>query len=92
MTLFEIINNLESFDEGGTIYAISPWSAGSAAIVAKELEAGRSPKEAEQLGLDYFLEMCIAREFLEDWTGSLQSIPTPQERCERVIRYAVDDA
>ena len=92
MTLLEIVQNLENLDEEGTIYAKQPWTAGSSAVVAREPDGGGLPTEAERQNLDYFLEVSIAREFLEDWTNNRPSSPTSQEKCERIIRYAIDDA
>jgi hypothetical protein len=48
--------------------------------------------EAEKLGMAYFLDVFIAREFLEDWIGNLNAEPTLQEKCARLIQYAMNDA
>ena len=67
MTLLEAVRDLDSLDEGSTIYAAEPWAEGSQAIVASEPDAGGLPAEAQKLGLKYFLEVFVAREFLEGW-------------------------
>lgn len=92
MTLIEIIRDLEALDGESTIYAAAPWIENSNAIVASEAQGGGLPTEAAQLGLKYFLEVFIAREFLEDWSTSLQAEPTLQEKCARLIQYAINDA
>lgn len=92
MTLLEVINNIHDSDETATIYAKAPWRPGSIAVLAREPESGGTPEEAETLGLDYLLEVSVAQEFLEDWVSSLQSLPTPEEQCDRIIQYAMDDA
>jgi hypothetical protein len=43
-------------------------------------------------GYDYFLEIFIAREFLEDWKASLGAEPSMSQTCARLIQYAVNDA
>ena len=92
MTLLDAVDTLDDLDEVFTIYAAEPWMKNSTAIVAQEPEAGGLPAEAEKLGLKYFLEVFIARDFLDDWKGSLNQEPTLQEKCARLIQYAVNDA
>jgi hypothetical protein len=48
---------------------------------------GRSPD-----GFDYFLEISLAREFLEDWKASLGAEPSIIQACARLIQYAENDA
>jgi hypothetical protein len=92
MKLIEAIRDLNALDEESTIYASQPWSENSEAIVAREQELGGLPTEAERLGLSYFLEVFVARDFVEDWTASLDPQPTLQQTCARLIKYAVNDA
>jgi len=90
MTLIEAIRDLENHDSQATIYATVPWSEESRAVVAFEPEVGGVPAEAEYLS--YFLEVFVARDFLEDWKSTLEFSPTLQERCARLIQYAINDA
>jgi hypothetical protein len=92
MTLIEVINNLETLDQESTIYASEPWTEDSTALIATEPEEGGIPSNAAKLGLKYFLEVFVARDFIEDWMASLDAKPTPQEKCSRLIQYAVKDA
>jgi hypothetical protein len=92
MTLTEIIRDLESLDNEGTICAVKPWTENSKAIVVVEPEARRLPTEAANLGMEYFLDVFVAREFLEGWTANLDTQPTLQEKCARLIQYAISDA
>ena len=91
-TLFEVVRDLDTFDSRHTIYAADPWSAASAAVVALELEAGSLPPLARDLDLKYFLEIFIAREFLQDWRDSIKFAPTAQSELDRLIQYATFDA
>ena len=92
MNLSDVLRDPEALDADGTIYAARPWTENSEAIVAHEPEAGGLPVEAERLGLDYFLETFIAREFLEGWMSTLAEMPTLQQKCTRLISYAIHDA
>jgi hypothetical protein len=92
MTLIEVVGKLESFDEGSTIYAAEPWNENSPAIVEAEPETGGLPTNAQLAGMKYFLEIFIARDFLEGWRKSLGTEPTILEACTRLIQYATSDA
>jgi hypothetical protein len=91
-TLLGVIEELGSVDGELTIYAATPWTESSKAVVPREPASVNLPAEAQTLGLKYFLEVAIARDFLEDWAASLGHEPSKQERCERLIQYAVSDA
>jgi len=92
MPLIDVIRNLESFDEDGAICAAKPWTEKSQAIVVVDLGARGLPAEAQKLGLEYLLDVFIARNFLEDWCAGLDMEPTIQEKCARIIKYAITDA
>jgi hypothetical protein len=92
MTLIEIIRDLESFENEGIICVAKPWTENSKAAVIIDPQARRLPREAVELGLEYFLDVFIVREFLEDWTANLSREPTLQEKCARIIQYAITDA
>jgi hypothetical protein len=92
MTIIEAVQNLDSLDSEGTIYAARPWAANSIAVVDSEPEGGGIRHDAKEKGLDYFLEVIIAREILEDLEAYLERAPTSEERCERIIQYATYDA
>jgi hypothetical protein len=90
MTLIEVIRDLENHEAEATIYAAEPWEENSQAVVGFEPEEGGKPVEAEHLS--YFLEVFVARDFLVDWEPTTVSSPTLQERCARLIQYAINDA
>ncbi len=64
----------------------------SKVMVAHEPDSGGLPVGAQQLGLKYFLEVSIARQFLEDSAGNLGAQSTLHEKCARLIQYAINDA
>jgi|CXWL01.1.fsa_nt_gi hypothetical protein len=86
--LLEVIRDLDSFDEDDTIYVAAPWVESSSALVATEPDDGGVPRKAKKAGLIYFLEVCVAKEFLE----GLDVAAAPEEKCQAVIRYATTDA
>ena len=90
--LIDVVATMESLEEGATIYVGGPWSSESPAIVEVEPSSGGLPAAATKAGLKYFLEVFVAREFLAGWESGLDKAPSARERCERLIRYAVDDA
>jgi len=92
MTLLEAIRGLDSLDERGTIYAAEPWSATSCVVIALETESGEHTAEAGIQGLTYFLEISVAREFLEGWIANLGRVPSLEEKASRLIQYARTDA
>jgi hypothetical protein len=92
MTLIDAVEQLGTLDEGSTIYASEPWTEDSTVIVAKEPNDGRLPPDAVEQKLKYFLEVFIARDFLDDWAASLPVEATLQEKCARLIQYAIKDA
>lgn len=92
MKFSEIIEKLDSIDRGKTIYAATPWTMESEVIVAIEPASGGLPVEAVELGLKYFLEVFIAKDFLDDWAASLGAKPTVDQKCARIISYVINDA
>jgi RHS repeat-associated protein len=92
MKLIEAIRSLDALDEESTMYAAEPWTENSEAIVAREPESGGLPADAEKLGPKYFLEVFIARDFLEGWMSNLDAQPTLQQKRARLIKYAITDA
>jgi hypothetical protein len=95
--LIEIVDRLAELGDGDeeTIYACEPWTEDSDAMVALpdfERKPYDIPLEATEAGMNYFIEVFIAREFLEDWIASLNEKPTLAATCQRLIEYAINDA
>lgn len=92
MKLVDIVGNLSTYGAELTIYAAEPWTYNAAAVVAGEPDTGGLPPEAAAIGASYFIEVFVAREFLEGWQQNEHPSATAQEQCERLIHYAVHDA
>jgi hypothetical protein len=91
-TIKSIVEQITSLDRDATIYAAEPWGADSVAIVSIEPDSGCTPEEANSLGLAYFIEVDVACDFLDGWVSLLDYSPTLEEKCSRLISYAINDA
>ena len=92
MTLSEILEQLDSFDEESIIYAKKnpSWAPSSEAVVGHMDEDGEPPAEA--VGFDYLLEVYLAEEVLQVWSEWRDGrLPDASERCDAVIYYAKND-
>ena len=92
MTLYDIIIQLDSFNDESTIYVKHPWTPESEAVVAMESDDGSAPTEAGKINAQYFLEIFLVREFLERWLSNSNDHPTELAKCLRLISYAENDA
>ncbi len=93
--LIRIVERLAELDDEYFIFACEPWTENSDAMVALE-DPNRKPfgvpLEAAEAGMMYFMEVDIAREFVDDWIASLDEKPTWAAICQRLIQYAINDA
>lgn len=56
-------------------------------------EGGEAAREALATGLDYLLEVAIARDVIATWTSwRAGKTPTPTQACEAVLHYATHDS
>ncbi len=88
MTLSEILQNLDAFDEEATIIVEEPWGPNSRAQVIESPSDGNI-SNIDRDGMSYFLEVCIVHEFKQEWSpdnGGVEAL------CERLIQYAINDA
>jgi hypothetical protein len=90
MKLIEAVQKLATLDGDLTIYARDPWTPSSDARLA--VEGSEDEKKTMTEGLRYFLEVFVAREFLEDWKPTQKNLPTDEQSCARLIGYATNDA
>jgi hypothetical protein len=90
MKLIEAVQQLATLDGDSTIYARQPWTPSSEARLA--VEGSEEEKKTKTEGLRYFLEVFIAREFLEDWRSTKKAPPSEEQSCARLIEYATNDA
>lgn len=69
-TLEDIAALLDKLDQSHTIYAARLWLLESSAIVEYEPdEGGGLSAEVRKHGLTYFLDVAIAKEFMDGWVS-----------------------
>jgi hypothetical protein len=90
MTLLDIVRKLDKIDKDCTIYATKPWTPNAQAMILSTDEP--VPPEVEKLKLQYFLEIFIACDFLNDWATTVNRPLTSEQKCLRLIEYAINDA
>jgi hypothetical protein len=83
------IDQLDTLDEDSTIFVRRPWSAVAEARVSPLDEDSRVPAAVKEGGFEYFLEVHVAREVLEDCDS--RSL-TREERIRLLLYYAENDA
>ena len=92
MKLIDAVANLKKFSEEETIYAQEPWVPDSEVIIEREPDNGGVPDNAKKSEMVYFLEISIAKEFLEDWIAFSDDVVSIENQCIRLIQYAINDA
>jgi hypothetical protein len=90
MTLRELLVSRHDWTEEETIYVVEPWSRDAEALLTNEAPDATDPIFRSGKRYAYFLEGFIARDFLDDLGASINDVS--QEACDRLIRYAIDDA
>ncbi len=66
-----------------------PWSLNAECVVVELTDLLAVPEETKQAGFEYFLDIPVALEVLEDYTERNLSL---NEQCERLLFYAENDA
>jgi hypothetical protein len=90
MVLGQILDQLEQWADEKVIFAGKPWSQASEAELG-ELDASyRVPQSVLDRGLEYFLEVAVAKEVLAVFDGRPQ--PSVSKRRDLIIYYAENDA
>jgi hypothetical protein len=89
MTLQELLSSRRNWADEDTIYMVQPWSCKAEVVLLNEVLDRTDPVIRSGKRYDYFLEGFIARDFLDDLGASAD---VGGEACERLIRYAIDDA
>ena len=101
MTLCELIENVADLPEDATLFveriggSFTPLSRAVPVVIPDDMTTKPIREVAAQLapGLEYFLEVLIIREVLEDWAQNASANrPALQQALERVIYYAENDA
>jgi hypothetical protein len=92
MKLVEFIENLESVDEDLIIFQENKEDYNSDIILAFGEEGDDGIKIENGKKYNYLIEVFLAKEFVEDWLGSLDYLPNKNEIAKRLFEYAINDA
>jgi hypothetical protein len=88
--LCELIADVDQMDPEDVICAKPEWGPDSEARLFRLTEDYRVPDEAKAQGHEYFLEVDVIRQVLEEFRGRPDS--SIEEKCKRIIHYAKYDA
>lgn len=88
MTLTEAIQKLEELDDNAFICAERPWTQKSRCEAVLPTEALGVPEETRRAGLEYFLEVHLAKQVL----GVLRPSSILADKVRLLIYYAENDA
>ncbi|MNS62929.1 hypothetical protein D3C72_960100 [compost metagenome] len=87
MRLIELIEHASEWTgDDKTLYVARPWSCDADAIIVSPATDTIEPLEQAGRRYDYFLETFIVQEVLYGLGG------TAEQRCQRLIGYAENDA
>jgi hypothetical protein len=88
VTLEDVVKGFDTLNEDSTICARRPWTAKSEAVVVVQLPTGGIPLEVTDGGLEYFLEVSVAREVLHGYRRRTLSV---EQKLYYLIYYAEND-
>ena len=91
MTLEYLVANIDEFDEELVIFQKDELSIDSD-IVLFEQDDDNTVRIKDGIKYIYFLELFLAKEFIEDWTNGLDLKPNTREIALRLLQYAIYDA
>ena len=89
MKLRELLRDRHNWSNDDTIYVVEPWDEGADALLSSATPDTAGPIIQGGKTYAYFLECFIARDFLDDLNAPDD---VGEAACERLIRYAADDA
>jgi hypothetical protein len=91
MTLEYFVATIDEFDEELVIFQKDKLSIDSE-VALFERDEDDTVRIKDGIKYVYFLELFIAKEFIEDWTSSLDFKPNAREVALRLLQYAIYDA
>ncbi|WP_437718487.1 hypothetical protein WMF45_19885 [Sorangium sp. So ce448] len=89
-SLLDLIAKIGQMDREDVIFVKPEWRPDSEASAFRLTEDYRVPDEARVLGYEYFLEVDTIQQILEEFRGRPDA--TLNEKCQRIIHYAMYDA
>lgn len=92
MKLIELIESLNTIDEELIIFLENKDDPNSDIILSNGEGGENGVKIENDKKFYYLLEVFLAKEFVNDWIGSLDYSPSKNEIAKRLYDYAVNDA
>lgn len=92
MKLIDLIKNINDLDEDLIIFIASKEYYESDIILDYPPENDSGIKEREGIKFYYLIEVFLAKEFIEDWTNSLDFQPSDIDIAKRLFEYGINDA
>lgn len=89
MKLRELLRDRRDWSDEGTIYVVEPWGGDADALLSNATPDTTGSIIQDGQSYAYFLEGFIARDFLDDLEAPDD---VDEAACERLVRYATDDA
>jgi hypothetical protein len=86
MKIIDLIENIDNYDDDQVVYASEPWSAESKV----EIYNCKDKLPLEINNYSYFLEISIINEILDSLDNN--EYPSISDKCNRIIKYAINDA
>lgn len=88
MDIFQVLLNISRFKRNETIYAVEPWTPESEAQVVLEPAEGLIHIIRGDLRFEYFLEVSLAQDLLQQ---NQHSSLCMRDQCLRMIEYAMQN-
>ncbi len=93
MRLIDAVREAPEWSDDLIIYVLAPWSPDAETVFVVAEGNTTEPVTFHGRDYDYFLETFIARDFIEEYSATTEGAAVSElERCERLIKYARDDA
>lgn len=90
MKLIDLIKDIDNIDQEAIIFQEEKENPNSDIILSFAEDGGI--KEVGGRKYYYFIEVFLAKEFVDDWVASLDYEPTIEEKAKRLYDYAMNDA
>ena len=87
MDLFQVLLNIHRYSDDEMIYAVPPWTLESDAKVFKKTDEKRLSIHTDHSTFQYFLEVFIVKEILEELHQNL----CDRDQCQHVIEYVINE-
>jgi hypothetical protein len=92
LTFYDVVLEADNFGEELGVYALMPWNKDSVTIVCHPEEQTGLFAVVDGIRYDYLIQISILCEIFDGLSRMLGREATIDEKCDRIIEYAMDDA